>query len=364
MRTLRVRMPALTTPIVVGRGGLSRLGTLLVPRLSSRRTLLVHDAAIPDTTVREATASLRRRGFAVVIHALRSTEQQKNLRSISELYTVFRRQHLERHDAIISLGGGVTGDMVGFAAATYLRGLPFVQCPTTLLSMTDASIGGKVGVNLSEGKNLVGSFCAPRLIVLDPSLLDTLPNDELSNGLAECVKHAVINSPGAFRWTERNAGKIMSRDKKVLDQLVLKNAAFKAKLVSHDPFERGDRAFLNLGHTFAHAIEVTKGYGGMSHGQAVSVGLVAALHVSFFTGRCSYTTMQRVLNVLSACHLPLMASLPSVEKLMHAMRVDKKVEGGQLSLILVHRFGVVERVFGVSSSIIRDAWLRVGARRH
>ena len=236
-------------------------------------------------------------------HALPPGEEHKNLDTAAKLYGLLTDARLERQSPVIALGGGVVGDTVGFAAATYLRGLPFAQCPTTLLAMVDASVGGKVGVNLPAGKNLVGSFYQPRLVVIDTDTLTTLPPRELRCGLAECVKHAAIRDAQRFDWLEQNLDRVMKLDPATLVELVHWNVQIKASVVMADEKETGERAHLNFGHTFAHAIETLSGYGHYHHGEAVSLGMVAAANLAAATGRCEPRTDGAV-NPAAHAHRP------------------------------------------------------------
>jgi 3-dehydroquinate synthase len=279
---------------------------------------------------------------------------------VCELYDVLLDASLERKSPVIALGGGVVGDTVGFVASTYLRGVPFIQCPTTLLAMVDASVGGKVGVNVPQGKNLVGSFYQPRLVVIDTNTLKTLPARELHCGLAECVKHGVIRDPALFDWIDDNLDAILQLDSETLVQLVEKNVKIKAAVVMEDEKETGTRAHLNFGHTFAHAIEATIGYDAAHtwrHGEAVSLGMVAASRLAAEQGYCAASVPRKIVRLLARIGLPVDApDLPSTDQLMHAMRLDKKVSDGRLRLILPDQLGSVSIVDDAPVEAITNAW--------
>jgi len=246
--------------------------------------------------------------------------------------------------------------MAGFVAASYLRGVPFVQCPTTLLAMVDASVGGKVGVNVPQGKNLIGAFHQPVAVVIDPLTLQTLPPREVRCGMAECVKHGVIHDGELFDWIAHNLAKIQSLDPTTLTELIARNVAIKAAVVMEDEKESGVRAHLNFGHTFAHAIEATVGYGEIEHGEAVSLGMVAATKLAIDQGRCEADLLPRLGELLERIGLPTAAKLPDIEILMNAMRLDKKVADAKLRLVLPSRMGSVDVVSDTPDDAVIAAW--------
>jgi 3-dehydroquinate synthase len=257
---------------------------------------------------------------------------------------------------VIALGGGVAGDTAGFVAATYLRGVPFIQCPTTLLAMVDASVGGKVGVNLLQGKNLVGAFHQPRAVVIDPELLRTLPQREFVSGLAECIKHAVIADPALFDRIEREALRLRALDAGVLVDLIQRNVEIKAGVVMEDERESGVRAHLNLGHTFGHALETAFGYGTLLHGEAVGLGMLAAASLAEQLGVCSGEVRKRIDGLLAAVELPVRVDLPPLEALRAAMKVDKKSSGARIRFVLPQRIGAVCLRDDVSQESVDAAW--------
>ncbi len=341
-------------------GSLLRLGEMICPVAGHARVALLVDEAVFDTHGAAARRSLESTGCRVLVHKIPSGEKHKNLDTVRDLYSVLLDHRLERRSPVIALGGGVVGDTVGFVAATYLRGVPFIQCPTTLLAMVDASVGGKVGVNVPQGKNLVGCFYQPSFVVADTHTLTSLPIRELRCGLAECVKHAVIRDAGLFDWIEQNLDAVLSLDPQAMVKLVQRNVEIKAAVVMADEKESGERAHLNFGHTFAHAIEAQTGLGsgdGYHHGEAVSLGMVAATRLAVDADRCPSEVLERLTTLLGRIGLPTSTDrLPPTPQLIDAMRLDKKVHSGKLRLVLPDRLGAVSVVSDVADEAITGAW--------
>ena len=360
MTIVELNLPHHRYEIQIGPGLLDQLGPVLRSTVGHDRAALFADGAVADLHGPLASRSLEQTGYNHVLHRIPSGEQHKTLETVRSLYDVLLEQHAERGSPVIALGGGVVGDTVGFAAATYLRGVPFVQCPTTLLAMVDASVGGKVGVNVPQGKNLIGSFHQPAVVVVDVDTLSTLPARELRCGLAECVKHAVIRDEAKFDWLEENLDAILGLDRTVLTELVCRNVAIKARVVEADEKEAGVRAHLNFGHTFAHAIEATTGFGtgtAYHHGEAVSLGMIAASRLAHASGRCPSDVSDRLIHLLRRAGLPVEApGLPPNDLLLQAMRLDKKVRDNRLRLILPDRIGAVSIDDTVPQQAITDAW--------
>jgi 3-dehydroquinate synthase len=357
MPIVELKLPHHRYEIHVDSGLLANLGQLVKTIVPHQRAALIADASVASTHGRHALKSLQAAGYDVLDHALPFGEERKNLSTIAELYSVLADARIERKSPVIALGGGVVGDAVGFTAATYLRGVPFVQCPTTLLAMVDASVGGKVGVNLPQGKNLVGSFHQPHLVVIDTDTLRTLPSREMRCGLAECVKHGVIRDRALFEWIDTNLDKIMSLDSAALVELVRWNVQIKATVVMADEKEIGERAHLNFGHTFAHAIEATSGYGKLHHGEAVSLGMVAATKLAVDAKRCDGSLLHRLIGLLKRIGLPVYSNeLAATPTLMDAMKLDKKVASGRVRLVLPDRLGSVSIVSDTPDEKIVAAW--------
>jgi 3-dehydroquinate synthase len=286
-------------------------------------------------------------GFEARLYPVPDGERHKTLATAGDLYRRLADDRLARDEAIIALGGGVIGDLAGFVAATWLRGVPFIQIPTTLLAMVDASIGGKTAIDLPQGKNLVGAFKTPALVMVDPLVLRTLPAVEFRCGLAEVVKAALIGDPSLF---EQLAGSGPA----TLTGMIADAVRVKVRIVERDPFETGDRAWLNLGHTFGHALELISGFS-LRHGEAVSLGMVAAAEMSAFLGRCEHTLPTRIRRVIE--RLGLAAEIAfEPDEAMAAMLIDKKRRGRGLRFVLPTRIGQVEVVADVAPEMVRAAW--------
>lgn len=343
--------------VLIGAGLLANCGSEIrkaVP--SARRAALVVDSSLPAGVVEHARGSLVEAGFDVVVVPVNAHEQTKTLSGYEAVLGALLDARLERTDAVVALGGGVVGDLAGFAAATYRRGLAFVQCPTTLLAMVDASIGGKTGINLTQGgvlrKNMAGAFHQPALVIADIDVLASLSDRQFSSGLAECVKHALLSAPfgqpDLFDWTERRAAAIMAREPGAIAELVERNVRIKGEVIAGDVRERntGDvsRALLNLGHTFGHALETMPGVepgdrpAPITHGEAVSLGIVAACRCSALLGEFDDADKARVAELLNALGLPTsLQRMPPEAEVWRAMAHDKKSIGGRLHLVLPTR---------------------------
>ncbi len=356
MTPLTVALPHHRYDILIEPGLLSRLGELTRAVAGHRRCALLSDEAVYKRFGDRAAASLQGAGYAVTRAAFVAGETHKNLETVARLYDVLLNDKLERKSPLIALGGGVTGDIVGFVAATYLRGVPFVQCPTTLLSMVDASIGGKVGVNVAQGKNLIGAFYQPSVVVIDPETLHTLAPRELRCGMAECVKHGLLGDADLFAWTEANVEAILALHMPVLTALIERNVGLKARIVMEDEKEQGIRAWLNLGHTFAHAVEATTGYAQLYHGEAVGLGLIAAAWLSIELGGCESDLLPRLRALLQRIGLPIRIALPARAELMAAMLFDKKAQAGKLRLILLDGVGKARIADDIDPGLVAEAW--------
>src|SRR5688572_32873177 len=269
-----VRLQGHSYDVVIRPGVLAEIGPRLRPLTQSAKVVLVYDAQLPAEHRAAATTSLSNHFAHVIECALPPGEDHKTVATLDRIYDTVLRAAIDRRTPLLALGGGVVGDTAGFAAATILRGIPFVQIPTTLLAMVDASVGGKTGVNHPVGKNLIGAFHQPIAVFIDPEVLRTLPPRELRSGLAECIKHDIIRDADGFARLERDVGRALKLDLDYLSDLVAHNVAIKARVVEADPFERGERAHLNFGHTFGHAIETVMEYR-YAHGHFVALGMAA-----------------------------------------------------------------------------------------
>ena len=331
--SLPVRHPQGVYCIDLGRGVLAEAGALLRRAGLDGRVAVVTDPTVQALYAATLITSLRGLGFECVCCVLPGGEESKNLGTLSHLYDELLTANMDRQGLLLALGGGVVGDLAGLAAATYLRGVAFVQVPTTLLAMVDASIGGKVAIDHSQGKNLVGAFKQPALVVADLDVLASLPSSEVQNGLAEIVKAALIDDAELF-------GQLEEQGPAPLQWVVVRALRVKAAIVEKDPYERGRRAVLNLGHTFAHAFEVVSGYC-MPHGQAVSVGLMAAMRLSNRLGLCAPETASRVERLLLSLGLPVRYGGLDPHDVWRAMAADKKRVGDRLRFVLLRRIGEV-----------------------
>lgn len=360
-RTISLSLPAAAAgprayDIVVGQGVLAELGSRASRLVSSRKALLVVDDQLPGETVRVALESLDKAGIEVTQAPLRALEVNKTLATVERLLVEAEQARLERGDVVIALGGGITGDVAGFVASSFKRGVPVIQCPTTLLAMVDASVGGKTGVNLeSHGgslrKNMVGAFWQPRLVLADTRSLLSLEDRELSAGIAECLKHGMLSGgidPDLGAWTRQEIGRIRSRELGVIDELVERNVKVKASIVQEDEREeassaQGGRALLNLGHTFAHAIETIPtlspdgdpAHAPLLHGEAVALGLVAASEAARALGHFEADAVDEIRGAVQAMGMrSRIDGLPPNDEIIGAMGSDKKVQGGALRLVV------------------------------
>lgn len=287
------------------------------------------------------------------IHLMSDAETHKDMRNVETLCRSLVRGGADRKSLIVAIGGGVTGDVAGFAAASYLRGVALVHVPTTLVSQVDSSIGGKTGVNLPDGKNLVGAFYPPRLILTDPAVLRSLPDREFRGGLAEVIKHAIIADAKMFGYIERNIGKILKRDAAALEYLIPRNAAIKAWVVSKDEKESGLREILNFGHTFAHALESTTKYQRFQHGEAVAWGMMAAALLAHEAKVCGAEYVSRIVAMVRQIGpFPAWPNL-APNTLIDAMRSDKKTHHGKLRFVLSPRLGKAGSYDGISLDAVR-----------
>ena len=352
--------------VAVGRG-VSRHVAGLMREAGLRPTscAIVCDAAV-ETAARMIESDLSVSGAPASVLPVHASEAAKSLGALGELCDRMLSAGLDRAGAVVAVGGGVVGDLAGFAASVYMRGVPCIQVPTTLLAMVDASVGGKTAVNLlrADGtlaKNAIGTFAQPRLVACDPELLGTLPVRELRSGLAECIKHAVISDPSQLGWIEANADPILARDPDVLAELVARNVRIKAAVVSADEREEGGRAVLNLGHTFAHAIE-SLAHTEVTHGEAVAIGTLAACRLGLLVAGCSpdveFAVRRATRRVGLPCAVP---GTPGTDRLMAAMAADKKRRGGVPRLVVPHALGDVRVHEGIAESSVRAAWAAVGA---
>jgi len=339
MIELKVELGARSYPLWIGGGLLDRPG-ILDPFLGAADVLIVTNDVVGPLYLDSLKATLTgRRVYAVV---LPDGEAHKNLTTLTRVLDRLVEQRFGRDAILLTLGGGVVGDIGGFAAAVYQRGIGFVQVPTSLLAQVDSSVGGKTGVNHPGGKNLIGAFHQPLAVIADTDTLETLPDRELSAGLAEVVKYGLIADAGFFEWLERNAAKLVARDTESLQQAIRRSCELKAEIVAEDEFERGRRALLNLGHTYGHAIERCAGYGEWLHGEAVAAGMCMAAEFSAQLGQVSAEDVERAKALLAQLALPVAPPAIAVDDFIAAMSIDKKVVGGEIRLVLLRGVGAAE----------------------
>lgn len=338
MRTLNVELGERTYPIYIGRGLLDD-PALIAPFLKKPRATIVTNEVVAPLYLSRLCAALERAGVATSHIVLPDGEAHKNWATLNRVFDALLAEHCERSTTLIALGGGVIGDMGGFAAATYQRGMPFIQVPTTLLSQVDSSVGGKTAINHPLGKNMIGAFYQPRLVLADIDTLDTLPERELKAGLAEVIKYGLIRDPDFFAWLEANIDGLLARDTDALAYAIERSCTNKAEVVAADETEQGERALLNLGHTFGHAIETGMGYGAWLHGEAVAAGTMMAAVLSQRLGWLDGTDVARIERLHVRAGLPVIGPDLPVERYLALMAGDKKVEGGRLRLVLLKALG-------------------------
>jgi 3-dehydroquinate synthase len=354
-RIVRVDVAPRPYEITVLPGLLSTIGQRLRALHAGPYAVLIFDTNIDTSHRPVVVSSLKDAGYERVTECpVPPGETSKALATVGPLYDGILRAGIDRQTPIIALGGGVVGDMAGFVAATVLRGVPFVQVPTTLLAMVDASVGGKTGINHPVGKNLIGAFHQPIAVLVDPAVLATLPPRELRSGLAECIKHEIIRDPRGFDALETNIGRALALDTDYLAELIAHNVAIKARVVEADPLERGERAHLNFGHTFGHAVETVCGYA-YAHGECVALGMVAASHAAVELGMLDDVSRRRIVGLIGAAGLPTRGKGFGIDAVAAAMRFDKKAQAGRLRLVLPDRIGHVVVRDDVPDAVVRGA---------
>ena len=341
MHTITVTHPAGSYPIYLGEGILRQTGQFLAQAGFSGRGAVVTNKSVGQHYAGPLLDSLQLAGFTPAQINIPEGEQFKTLEPVAGLYHNFIAAKLDRRSPVMALGGGVLGDTAGFAAASFLRGVPFVQIPTTLLAMVDAGVGGKTGVDLPQGKNLVGAFKQPELVVIDPQVLKTLPPAEFTAGMAEVIKHGIIDAPDLFAALEKQSNNAPTPYSLLPTPLLRDAINVKVRVVQQDPFEQGRRAVLNLGHTFGHAFEQLANFN-MRHGEGVAIGLVCAARLSARLGYCSAETVERITDLLAQVNLPVQPPAYPPADIWAAMFTDKKRTGNTLRFILPRAIGDVD----------------------
>jgi 3-dehydroquinate synthase len=338
MQTLTVALGERAYPIHIGSGLLTQ-PDLILPHLKLKQVAIVSNTTVAPLYLERVQNTLKQAGVNTVAIVLPDGEEYKNTASLNTIYDALLQHRIERKATLIALGGGVIGDLTGFAAATYLRGVPFIQMPTTLLAQVDSSVGGKTGINHPLGKNMIGAFYQPQLVLADTSTLNTLPERELAAGLAEVIKYGLIRDPEFFSWLEENMDQLLARDEQALAYAIHRSCLNKAEVVAADEREAGQRALLNFGHTFGHAIEAGMGYGAWLHGEAVGTGMIMAADLSQRMGWLVPEGVRRARALITKARLPETAPNLGREKYLDLMGLDKKVEGGKMRFVLLKAIG-------------------------
>lgn len=330
MQTILAKTSLGKYPIFIGQGLVNSIGHAAAGAWPGKKAMIVSDSNVAPLYLQSCRASLLQAGIEVHTAVIPAGEQSKNLASLSELYTTFHGAGLSRTDGVIALGGGMVGDLAGFAAATYLRGLPLLQIPTTLLAQVDSAIGGKTGIDMPFGKNMVGAFYPPRAVAIDPSTLETLSPRHLAEGMAEVIKYGCILDKELFTAIENAAIDRQS--------IIQRCAALKADIVAHDEHDTGQRMLLNFGHTIGHAVEKVTGFQHYSHGEAVAMGMVAAVRIGEALGITPTGAQERLINVLKMWKLPVELPLPP-DEIIPALSADKKQLSGKIHFVLLSEMG-------------------------
>lgn len=354
IQTLNVSLAERSYPIHIGCGLLAN-PELLLPHLKQKKVVVVTNSTVAPLYLDLLRSTLNKIGISAIPVVLPDGEQYKTWETLNLIFDALLGAHCERSTPLLALGGGVIGDMGGFAASCYQRGMPFIQVPTTLLSLVDSSVGGKTAINHPLGKNMIGAFYQPRLVLADIATLDTLPDRELKAGLAEVIKYGLIRDPEFFGWLEANIEKLLAHDKEALAYAVHRSCANKAEVVAADEREAGERALLNLGHTFGHAIETGMGYGEWLHGEAVAAGTLIAAELSCRMGWLASEDVLRIESLFLRAGLPVYGAQLGVERYLELMSHDKKVEDGRLRLVLLKRIGEAVLSDQAGDTMIRAA---------
>lgn len=337
MQEVAVQTPGGNYPIRIGPGRLDRLAETVPADVTA--IALVTNPTVGGLYGLRAEQALAATGKRVVRIELPDGEVYKDLDTLNQIFDALLANRYDRRCVIVALGGGVIGDMAGFAAAVYMRGVRFLQVPTTLLSQVDSSVGGKTAVNHELGKNMIGAFYQPVAVEIDTDVLSTLPPREVSAGLAEVIKYGMILDAGFFAWCEANAARLRALDQATVSYAIARSCQLKAQVVGRDERESGERALLNFGHTFGHAIEAGMGYGAWLHGEAVGCGMVQAAELSARVKGLPQTDVARIRALVQAIGCPVLAPDLGVERWLDLMQVDKKTEGGQLRFVLLSSLG-------------------------
>ena len=361
METLNVALGDRSYPIHIGCGVASRV-ELLLPYLAQPKVVVITNDVVAPVLLKGFAQRLRDADVKVIEIVLPDGEKHKEWNTLNMIFDALIENSCERATTLIALGGGVIGDMTGFAAACYQRGSLFIQVPTTLLAQVDSSVGGKTAINHPLGKNMIGAFYQPKLVLADPDVLLSLPDRELRSGLAEVIKYGLIRDLSFLEWLENHIEDLLSKDLSALEEAIYQACRNKAEIVASDEREQGERAFLNLGHTFGHAIEAGLGYGQWLHGEAISVGTMMAIELSRFLGWLSASDVERAKTLFKRAGLPVVGPVMPAERYLELMQHDKKVKNGKLRLVLLKQIG--EAVVSESASLKDIRWAIETCTRH
>ncbi len=341
--------------ILIDKNLLSKIPLDLKKSKIGNRYLIITDSNIKGLFGKKLLAMMKKAGLKTDLISFKAGEQSKNLKVFGELIRKVHSLGLDRKSAIIALGGGVVGDIAGFVAACYMRGINYIQVPTSLLAMVDSSIGGKVAVDLSTGKNAVGNFCQPKKVYIDVSLLKKLPKRELINGLAEIIKHALIRDKSLFDSIDKNMSKILSRDHSILIKIIKRNCEIKARIVEKDEKESGLRKLVNYGHTIGHALETMTKYKKYSHGEGIAIGMILEGSIANKKGMLLRKELIKQNNLIKKVGLPVKLPKINSNRLINELKKDKKVVGGKIEFVLLERIGKARYGINVSNRIIKEA---------
>jgi 3-dehydroquinate synthase len=352
MESLSVALGSRSYPIHIGSGLISS-AALYAPHLAGGGTAIVTNDVVAPLYLSRLTKALGDGRVAEIV--VPDGEQAKSWQTLNRVFDALLKARCGRDTLIVALGGGVIGDLAGFAAAVYQRGVPFVQVPTTLLAQVDSSVGGKTAINHALGKNMIGAFHQPRAVISDVATLDTLPERELRSGLAEVIKHGLALDAAFFEWLESNVEKILEKDPAALVHAVRRSCELKARIVAEDERESGARARLNFGHTFGHAIEAATGYGAWLHGEAVAAGMVMAAELSQLMGHLRKNEVSRVRALLKRAGLPVAGPALAPERLLELMAVDKKAAKGRTRFVVLEAMGRAALRADIDDAAVRGA---------
>lgn len=341
MKRVRVDLGERSYDVTIEAGAIKHVADFLPRGFSPTRVFVISDENVAGLYCEVVMGSFREKGFETSSAVIPPGEGQKNLTRVESLYHVMLEAGLDRRSLVVALGGGVVGDVAGFAAGTYMRGIPIVQVATTIVAQVDSSVGGKTGVDLAEGKNLVGVFHQPLAVVIDPETLSTLPDKEVAAGLAEMIKHGVITDEDYFARLEKLGAGLLSMDVETAEEMIVRSVEVKADVVSRDEREGGLRAILNFGHTVGHALEALSGYSRFLHGEAVSVGMVAEAKIAGVLGLCDGEVAGRIASLLGELGLPTTGEGFAAGEVIEAFARDKKSVGGTARFVLPERIGRV-----------------------